>query len=138
MQRQKGLSLENEVESLQSEMGEGSMSPIPIHPGLATWSGTDYAEGLRARFADIAMPDDATHSYRCGWEDADTELLESARHKRVLAEGREDDFGATWGVLFDAGGDARGHGIAFDETRTQPWKEGWIDVDIKMGMAGLE
>lgn len=26
------------------------------------------------------------------WEDADTEMLELARHRKVLAEGREDDY----------------------------------------------
>ena len=36
-------------------------------------------------------------------EDADTELLESARHNRVVEEDREDDYADTWGVLFDAG-----------------------------------
>jgi hypothetical protein len=110
------------------------MASIPIHSGLKTWTKADYAAGLRARFSDIAQPETASHSYRCGWEDADTELLESARHRKALEEGREDDFGATWGVLFDAGGDARSHGIEFDANRTEPWKEGWIDVDIRLGV----
>jgi hypothetical protein len=51
----------------------------------------------------------------------------------VLAEGGEDNFTATWGVLFDAGGDARVNGIPFDRARTQPWKEGWFDADINLG-----
>ena len=106
---------------------------IPVHPGLKTWNKAEYAEGLRARFAEIPIAEDATHSYRCGWDDGDTELLESARHKQALAERREDYFGPTWGLLFDAGADARVHGIAFDEMRTKPWKEGWIDADINMG-----
>jgi hypothetical protein len=38
-----------------------------------------------------------------GWEDADTELLESERHSRIVAEGREDQYADTWGLLFDAG-----------------------------------
>jgi hypothetical protein len=108
---------------------------IPIHPGLKTWTRADYAKGLRARLAKIAMPDTAPHSYRCGWEDADIELRETARHKRVIEEGDEDDFGEAWGMLFDAGGDARTHGITFDAERTAPWKEGWIDADINMGIA---
>ena len=50
-----------------------------------------------------------------GWEDADTETLELARHRKALAEGREDDYPETWGLLFDAGGDARINGIPFDD-----------------------
>jgi hypothetical protein len=42
-----------------------------------------------------------------GWEDADTEALELNRHKRVLADGRDDDCAETCGLLFDAAGDAR-------------------------------
>ncbi len=110
---------------------------IPVHPGLATWNKAEYADGLRARFASIKMPEDASHSYRCGWEDADTEMLETERHRQALAEGKEDDFEATWGLLFDAGGDARVYGITFDESRTAPWKEGWIDADINLGVRGL-
>jgi hypothetical protein len=41
-----------------------------------------------------------------------------------LTDGRIDDYAETWGVLFDAIGDARANGIPFDEGRTQPWKEG--------------
>ena len=41
-------------------------------------------------------------------------MLESGRHNRVLAEGGEDDFPETWGLLFDAGEDARVNGIPFD------------------------
>jgi len=33
---------------------------------------------------------------------ADTELLELARHRQAIAEGREDNFSDTWGMLFDA------------------------------------
>jgi hypothetical protein len=76
----------------------------------------------------------AHYCWRVGWDDADTELLESERHKKVLAEDGEDDFAATWGVLFDAGADALVNGIPFDRVRTQPWKEGWIDADINLGM----
>lgn len=93
---------------------------IPVHPGMKTWNKAEYADGVRARFAAIAMPEEASHAYTCGWEDTDTELLETERHRRVLAEGGEDDFGSTWGVLIDAGGDARAYGIEFDETRTDP------------------
>jgi hypothetical protein len=66
------------------------------------------------------------------------ELLESARHDSVLADGGEDYYLATWGLLFDAGGDARVNGILFDRVRTQPWKQGWIDADINLGVNGAE
>ena len=110
---------------------------IPVHPGLATSNKTEYANGLRARFACIGMLDSASHSYRFGWEDADTEMLETERHRKALVEGKEDDFGSTWGLLLVAGGDARVYGIAFDESRTAPWKEGWIDADINLGLRDL-
>jgi len=74
----------------------------------------------------------------CGWEDADTEVLELDRHKRVLADGGEDDYAETQGLLFDAGGDARANRVPFDKGRTQPWKEGWFAADINVGLAGIE
>jgi hypothetical protein len=73
-----------------------------------------------------------------GWEDADTEAFELDRHKRVLVDGREDDYAETWGLLFDAAGDARANGVPFDEGRTQPWKEGSIAADINVGLAALK
>jgi hypothetical protein len=112
-----------------------------IHPGLATlkkWEPIEYAAGYRARLAAIPTSENAHHCWRCGWEDADTEALELDRHRRVHAEGREDDYADTWGLLFDTGGGARANGIPFDEGRTQPWKEGWIAADINVGMAAFE
>ena len=35
-------------------------------------------------------------------------------------------------------GDARVNSIPFDESRTAPWKEGWIETDINLGVHGLE
>ena len=107
------------------------------YPGLATlkhWDREEYAAGYRARFSDIPDTEAAHHCWRCGWEDADTEALESARHKKALAEGREDHFKDTWGNLFDSGEEARVNGIPFDPDRTEPWKEGWVVVDIRLGM----
>ena len=72
------------------------------------------------------------------WEDADTEMLELARHNHAIAEGREDDYSNTWSLLFDAGGDARVNGIPFAEERTVPWKEGRIETEINLGVRGLE
>ncbi|MGA3010501.1 MAG: hypothetical protein ABSD72_09590 [Terracidiphilus sp.] len=106
-----------------------------IHPGLTTWNGTDYAAGFRARLEEVSSAKNQPHSWQCGWEDAHRELLASDKHEQRLACGEYDDYGETWGLLFDAGGDARVNGIAFDERRTQPWKEGWIDADINFGMA---
>src|SRR3979411_3259747 len=112
-----------------------------IHPGLAAlekWDTIEYAAGYRARLATIPDSEIAHHCWRCGWEDADTEALELERHKLVLADGGEDAYAETWGLLFDAGGDARANGVPFDEGRTQPWKEGWIAADINVGPAGFE
>jgi hypothetical protein len=106
-----------------------------IHPELTTWNGADYAAGFHARLAEISASETVPHAWQCGWEDADTDLQESARHRRVLAQGGTDDYEESWWTLFDAGGDARVNGIEFDESRTDPWKEGWIDADIKLGTA---
>jgi hypothetical protein len=106
-----------------------------IHPGVATWSSVDYAAGFRARFRDISSAKNLSHSWQCGWEDANLELVVTTHHEQKIADGESDDYGESWGLLFDAGGDARVNGIAFDERRTQPWKEGWIDADINFGMA---
>ena len=62
----------------------------------------------------------------------------AGRHNRTIAEGREDDYSNTWSLLFDAGGDARVNGIPFAEERTAPWKEGWIEADINLGVHGVE
>jgi hypothetical protein len=40
-----------------------------------------------------------------------------------------------WGTLYDIGGNASVNGIIFDEHRTEPWKQGWIDVDITLGQS---
>jgi hypothetical protein len=67
-----------------------------IHSGLEAlnghWDKEEYAEGYRARLSAIPDSAEAHHCWRNGWEDADTELLESARHSRILAEGREDEY----------------------------------------------
>jgi hypothetical protein len=65
-------------------------------------------------------------------------MLELARHKQALSDGRKDDYLDTWGLLFDAGGDARVNGIPFDDQHTAPWKEAWIETDINLGVRGLE
>ena len=113
-----------------------------IHPELEAlkghWDKEEYAAGYRARLTAIPDFEGAHHCWRVGWEDADTEMLELARHNHAIAEGREDDFSDTWGLLFDAGGDARVNGIPFDDERTAPWKEGWIDADINLGVHGVE
>jgi hypothetical protein len=103
-----------------------------IHSGREAlkghWDKEEYAAGYRALFSSIADSEEAHHCWRVGWEDADTELLESGRHSRIVAEGREDEYADTRGLLFDPGGDARANGLPFDEERTFPWKEG-LDRD---------
>jgi hypothetical protein len=46
----------------------------------------------------MADSEETHHFWRLGWEDADTELLESARHSRTVAGGREDEYADTPGV----------------------------------------
>ncbi len=112
------------------------------HPELEAlkghWDKEEYAAGYRARLTAIPDFEGAHHCWRVGWEDADTEMLEHVRHKKVIVEGREDDYPDTWGLLFDVGGDARMNGIAFDGERTAPWKEGWIETDINLGVHEVE
>jgi hypothetical protein len=106
-----------------------------IHLGLTTWSSMDYAAGFHARFEDLPSSKKKSHSWQCGWEDAHLELLVSEQHQQRHRDEHADDYGENWGLLYDAGGDARVNGIAFDARRTQPWKEGWIDADINLGVA---
>lgn len=96
----------------------------------------EYSLGYRARLAGTMPLDDMTLAWWCGWEDADTDRLEAARHRKVVDEGLEDSYEATWGVLFDAGREARLHGIGFDEGLTQPWQAGWVKTDISVGVSG--
>jgi hypothetical protein len=73
-----------------------------IHPGLAALEKgepIEYAAGYRARLAAIPDLEIAHHCWRCGWEDADTEALELDRHKRVLADGGEDAYAESIGVV---------------------------------------
>jgi hypothetical protein len=110
-----------------------------IHPGLEApepWAADEYMAGYGARLAAIPDSKMANHSWRSGWDDADTEALELTRHRQVVAEGLEDDYMYTWGLLFDGGRDARMNGIPFDAGRTRPWKQGWIAADIELGSGG--
>ena len=113
-----------------------------LNPGLAALNGhsdkEEYATGYRARLTSIPDFEGAHHCRRVGWEDADTEVSELARHNHAIAEGREDDYSDTWGLLFDAGGDARVNGIPFAEEGTAPWKERSIETYINIGVHGLE
>jgi hypothetical protein len=106
--------------------------------GMNTLTLEEYSLGYRARLGGMLLLEDATLTWRCGWEDADTDRLELARHRKVVGEGREDSYEATWGVLFDAGREARLHGIGFDEGRTRPWQTGWVKTDISVGVSGIE
>ena len=57
-----------------------------IHPGFEVlkghWDKEEYAAGYRARLTAIPDFEGAHHCWRVGWEDADTEVLELARHNR--------------------------------------------------------
>ena len=79
------------------------------------------------------MAENAHTSWRAGWEDADTELIEEARHRQWLAEGRKDGYLGTRRLLYDAGHSARENGVLFDEGRTEPWKAGWVAAEILIG-----
>ena len=100
------------------------------------WDREEHAAGYRTRFSAPILK--AHHSWRNGWKDADTELLELARHNRIVADGREDKYADTWWLPLDTGGDARANGIPFDEERTSPWKEGWIEADVNLVIHGVE
>ena len=93
----------------------------------------EYAAGFRARLAEIPMAEDAHPSRFAGWEDADTELLEEARHRQWVAEGKEDGYLGTRRLLYDAGHTARENGLPFDDARTEPWKAGWVAAYILIG-----
>ncbi len=93
----------------------------------------EYAAGFRARLAEIPGSDALHPSWQAGWTDADTEALEAARHRQALEEGREDNYPAARGLLFDAGRAARRNGLAFDQTRSAPWQKGWVAADIEIG-----
>ncbi len=93
----------------------------------------EYAAGFRTRLAEIPMVEDAHPSRRAGWEDADTELLEEARHRRWVQEGREDGYLGTRRLLYEAGHTARVNGVLFEEGRTEPWMAGWVAADILIG-----
>lgn len=98
----------------------------------------DYGLGYRARLAGMLLVVEAPSAWRSGWDDADTDRIELIRHQKIVAEGLEDGYEASWGVLFDAGCEARVHGIAFEEGRTRPWQAGWIKADIRLGFPGVE
>ena len=107
-----------------------------FHPALVRqelWVREEYAAGFRARLAEIANSEAAHACWRCGWDDADTELLESTRHRQAMEEGKEDGYAGTRRLLFDAGQSARENSVPFDEARTAPWKQGWIAADIRIG-----
>ena len=94
-----------------------------IHPGLAAlkhWDKEEYAAGYRARFSEIPDSETAHRCWRFRWEDADTEALESARHKKVLAEGKEDRFGDTWAISSTLAKRREPTVFRFDEERTEP------------------
>jgi hypothetical protein len=107
------------------------------HPGksieLKMWVPAEYGAGYEARFAGASESLTATHCWQAGWQDTDLELSESSRQTLNAEKGQEGHFEHSWWQLYDIGGDARVHGIPLGEDRTEPWKQGWIDVDIRLG-----
>ena len=100
-------------------------------PGV--WDRGEYRAGYQARLAGSLEVDGAEHCWHLGWQDADTELLESSRQRQRLDAGDEEDFRQTGADLYHVGGLARIHDFPFNECRTRPWKQGWVDADINVG-----
>jgi hypothetical protein len=106
--------------------------------GFREWDTIEYAAGYRARLAAIPDFEIAHHCWRCGWEDADTEALELDRHKRVLADGGEDAYAETWGLLFDAGGDAWANGVPSMRAVRTPGKKAGSPRTSMLGWQALK
>ena len=100
------------------------------------WVSAEYEAGYTARFAGAPESVAATQCWRAGWADADTELAETTRGSRSVAENREEQFVQQGWNLYEIGGYARLRGALFDETRTDSWKEGWVATDIRLGVSG--
>jgi hypothetical protein len=78
---------------------ENNASSNSVSPERREWVTAEYEAGYAARFADASESLTATHCWRVGWEDVKTELSESARQNRLIAEGREGEFTETWFIL---------------------------------------
>ena len=70
------------------------------------------------------------------WEDADTELLESSQHSRIIAKSRKDNYSDSRGcfstLVAMCGGMA--HRLMMSPRLHE--KRGWIDADINFGVQG--
>lgn len=69
-----------------------------IHSGLKAFKAIATEKSMPQAIGPASPPCPilkAHHSWRNGWKDADTELLELARHNRIVAEGREDKYSDT-------------------------------------------
>jgi hypothetical protein len=49
-----------------------------------------------------------------------------------------DAITATGAELVRFARSARANGIPFDEERTSPWKEDWIETDVNLGVYGVK
>ncbi len=121
------------VDTLENDSGYSSFLTDVFEDWEREKKPEEYAAGFRARMAAIPDSDSAHPSWRSGWNNADTELLEQACHGSRLEEGKEDDYPGTRALLYDAGHLARENGVLFDPARTEPWKQGWITADIEIG-----
>ncbi|MBB5059383.1 hypothetical protein HDF16_004106 [Granulicella aggregans] len=99
------------------------------------WTPAEYVAGYHARLYALPTTISASHSWQCGWNDANVEALESARHMRSQMEDGGYANIETWDLLFEAGNNARINGIVFEEGLTEYWKKGWIAADISLGRA---
>ncbi len=101
------------------------------------WTPAEYVAGYRARLHALPSPILASHSWQCGWNDANTEALVSARHMpSQMQDGGYANI-ETWDLLFEAGNNARINGIVFEEGFTEHWKKSGIAADISLGRACL-
>jgi hypothetical protein len=66
---------------------------------------------------------------------ADTELSESAHRNRLSQRTEKKSSPRRWESSTTLVA-MISNGIPFEEHRTEPWKLGWIDVDIKLGTIG--
>jgi hypothetical protein len=87
------------------------------------WDKEKYAAGYRARFSSIPDSEEAHHCWRVGWKMPTRNCWSLLGTIESLQRAGKTRTRITWGLLFDAGGDARANGLPFDEERTSPWKE---------------
>jgi hypothetical protein len=113
-----------------------------IHSGLEAlqghWDKEEYAAGYRARFSAIPDSEEAHPCWRTGWEDADTKLLESARHSRIVQEGRGRRVPGHVGAALRCRWRCPCEWPPLRRRTHITLEEVWIDTDVNLGVHGLE